>query len=108
MLVSISMLPELKNFQKSISTSRKRAENELFALQSIEYLIEWSDGKEWKYLPDIERGLKFGIYLGKINFVSGADYIVIQKTALEGWTWYPYQDGGTYSQDSLDNCDVLV
>ena len=98
------MRSELQNLQKSIAASLKQAEGELFALRTIADLIKGSAEKEWK---EISWDLKHGIYLARLKFVGGFDYLVIENTASEGLIWYLFPGYVTYSQDSLDHCEIL-
>ena len=104
------MRPELKNFHKSIITSRKRAENELHYLTVIENLIKESGGKEWiKISPELKTGLALARLPGE--GINDKDlFFVLENTITLGLREYPTSN----SEDSifdffcLDKVEILA
>jgi hypothetical protein len=104
------MKPELKDFHKSISDSRKETENELHCLQVIERLIKDSDGKQW---VKISADLKMGLAIARIPGEGGNNkdlFFAVENTMTWGLREYPTSD----SEDSifdffpLDELEILV
>ena len=104
------MRAELKDFHKSISNSRKRAENELHSLQIIEGLIQDSESAEWvKVSPQLKKGLFLARLPGE--GMDGRDLIfVADNTILWGLREYPTSNSEDSIFDffSLDKLEILV